>query len=134
MSDFYNWNRIKVRYCDESSFTGDGSSESSKFCKILSNYRKKYIYRKSLVISLICTEFSYCLLSDKVLTQLPVNEVTKLRHRWAKIFTAVIEDLLAKEMKMLEMYERLFIYQLPPSFSFSWLIFFIHSRELASCN
>lgn len=22
-SDFYNWNRIKVRYCDGSSFTGD---------------------------------------------------------------------------------------------------------------
>lgn len=23
MLDFYNWNRIKVRYCDGSSFTGD---------------------------------------------------------------------------------------------------------------
>jgi len=22
-ADFYNWNRIKVRYCDGSSFTGD---------------------------------------------------------------------------------------------------------------
>lgn len=21
--DFYNWNRVKVRYCDGSSFTGD---------------------------------------------------------------------------------------------------------------
>jgi len=21
--DFYNWNRIKIRYCDGSSFTGD---------------------------------------------------------------------------------------------------------------
>lgn len=23
MADFYNWNRVKVRYCDGSSFTGD---------------------------------------------------------------------------------------------------------------
>lgn len=23
MVDFYNWNRVKVRYCDGSSFTGD---------------------------------------------------------------------------------------------------------------
>jgi hypothetical protein len=23
IADFYNWNRIKVRYCDGSSFTGD---------------------------------------------------------------------------------------------------------------
>lgn len=23
LSDFYNWNRVKVRYCDGSSFTGD---------------------------------------------------------------------------------------------------------------
>ncbi|KAL2333928.1 hypothetical protein Fmac_015141 [Flemingia macrophylla] len=22
-ADFYNWNRVKVRYCDGSSFTGD---------------------------------------------------------------------------------------------------------------
>lgn len=21
--DFYNWNRVKIRYCDGSSFTGD---------------------------------------------------------------------------------------------------------------
>jgi len=23
LADFYNWNRVKVRYCDGSSFTGD---------------------------------------------------------------------------------------------------------------
>jgi len=23
ISDFYNWNRMKIRYCDGSSFTGD---------------------------------------------------------------------------------------------------------------
>jgi len=23
MADFYNWNRVKVRYCDGASFTGD---------------------------------------------------------------------------------------------------------------
>jgi O-palmitoleoyl-L-serine hydrolase len=22
-ADFYNWNRVKIRYCDGSSFTGD---------------------------------------------------------------------------------------------------------------
>lgn len=27
--DFYNWNRVKVRYCDGGSFTGDGSNAVS---------------------------------------------------------------------------------------------------------
>ncbi|KAH1266691.1 Pectin acetylesterase 8 [Glycine max] len=52
--DFYNWNRIKVRYCDGSSFTGDVEA---------------------------------------------VNPVTKLHFRGARIFNAVMEDLLAKGMK-----------------------------------
>ncbi|OIV94404.1 hypothetical protein TanjilG_25466 [Lupinus angustifolius] len=52
--DFYNWNRIKVRYCDGASFTGDVEA---------------------------------------------VNPVTKLHFRGARVFTAVVEDLLAKGMK-----------------------------------
>ncbi|RDX84315.1 Pectin acetylesterase 8, partial [Mucuna pruriens] len=52
--DFYNWNRIKVRYCDGSSFTGDVEA---------------------------------------------VNPTTKLHFRGARIFAAVMEDLLAKGMK-----------------------------------
>ncbi|KAL2348777.1 hypothetical protein Fmac_002777 [Flemingia macrophylla] len=52
--DFYNWNRIKVRYCDGSSFTGDVAA---------------------------------------------VNPETKLYYRGARIFAAVMEDLLAKGMK-----------------------------------
>ncbi|PNX88380.1 notum-like protein, partial [Trifolium pratense] len=52
--DFYNWNRIKVRYCDGSSFTGDVEA---------------------------------------------VNPETKLHFRGARIFEAVMEDLLAKGMK-----------------------------------
>ncbi|CAI8588353.1 unnamed protein product [Vicia faba] len=52
--DFYNWNRIKVRYCDGSSFTGDVEA---------------------------------------------VNPVTKLHFRGARVFNAVMKDLLAKGMK-----------------------------------
>ncbi|KAK7262745.1 hypothetical protein RJT34_30325 [Clitoria ternatea] len=52
--DFYNWNRIKVRYCDGSSFTGDVEA---------------------------------------------VDPATNLHFRGARIFVAVIEDLLAKGMK-----------------------------------
>ncbi|CAB4278946.1 unnamed protein product [Prunus armeniaca] len=51
--DFYNWNRIKVRYCDGASFTGDVAA---------------------------------------------VNPATGLYFRGARIFRAVIEDLLAKGM------------------------------------
>jgi hypothetical protein len=29
MADFYNWNRVKVRYCDGSSFTGDVAAVES---------------------------------------------------------------------------------------------------------
>ncbi|XP_076948926.1 pectin acetylesterase 8-like [Bidens hawaiensis] len=52
--DFYDWNRIKVRYCDGSSFTGDVEA---------------------------------------------VDPKTNLHFRGARIFRAVIEDLLAKGMK-----------------------------------
>ncbi|PIA53184.1 hypothetical protein AQUCO_00900049v1 [Aquilegia coerulea] len=52
--DFYNWNRVKVRYCDGSSFTGDVEA---------------------------------------------VNPATNLHFRGARIWTAVIEDLLEKGMK-----------------------------------
>ncbi|KAI4327921.1 hypothetical protein L6164_020330 [Bauhinia variegata] len=52
--DFYDWNRIKVRYCDGSSFTGDVEA---------------------------------------------VNPTTKLYYRGARVFNAIVEDLLAKGMK-----------------------------------
>ncbi|KAI5656627.1 hypothetical protein M9H77_25420 [Catharanthus roseus] len=55
--DFYNWNRVKVRYCDGSSFTGDVEA---------------------------------------------VNPATKLHFRGARVFLAVMEDLLAKGMKNAE--------------------------------
>ncbi|KAK7262746.1 hypothetical protein RJT34_30326 [Clitoria ternatea] len=49
--DFYNWNRVKVRYCDGSSFTGDVED---------------------------------------------VDQSTNLHFRGARIFAAVMEELLAK--------------------------------------
>ncbi|CDP15690.1 unnamed protein product [Coffea canephora] len=55
--DFYNWNRVKVRYCDGSSFTGDVEA---------------------------------------------VNPATNLHYRGARVFVAVIEDLLAKGMRNAE--------------------------------
>ncbi|XP_057780392.1 pectin acetylesterase 8-like isoform X2 [Salvia miltiorrhiza] len=51
--DFYNWNRIKVRYCDGASFTGDVEA---------------------------------------------VNPDTGLYYRGARVFVAIVEDLLAKGM------------------------------------
>ncbi|KAJ9152406.1 hypothetical protein P3X46_025974 [Hevea brasiliensis] len=55
--DFYNWNRVKIRYCDGASFTGDVQA---------------------------------------------VNPATNLHFRGARIFLAVMEDLLAKGMKNAE--------------------------------
>ncbi|KAJ1412442.1 Pectinacetylesterase/NOTUM [Sesbania bispinosa] len=52
--DFYNWNRVKIRYCDGASLTGDVEK---------------------------------------------VDPKTKLYFRGARIFVAVIEELLAKGMK-----------------------------------
>ncbi|MBA0737070.1 hypothetical protein Gogos_010550, partial [Gossypium gossypioides] len=54
---FYNWNRIKVRYCDGSSFTGDVAA---------------------------------------------VNPVTNLHFRGARVWLAVMEDLLSKGMRNAE--------------------------------
>ncbi|XP_022737900.1 pectin acetylesterase 8-like isoform X2 [Durio zibethinus] len=55
--DFYNWNRVKVRYCDGSSFTGDVAA---------------------------------------------VNPVTNLHFRGARVWLAVMEDLLGKGMRSAE--------------------------------
>ncbi|CAK7357258.1 unnamed protein product [Dovyalis caffra] len=55
--DFYNWNRVKIRYCDGSSFTGDVQA---------------------------------------------VNPATNLHFRGARIWLAVMEDLLAKGLKNAE--------------------------------
>lgn len=55
--DFYNWNRVKIRYCDGSSFTGDVAA---------------------------------------------VNPATNLHYRGARIWLAVMEELLAKGMKNAE--------------------------------
>ncbi|CAL1386703.1 unnamed protein product [Linum trigynum] len=55
--DFYNWNRVKVRYCDGSSFTGDVEK---------------------------------------------VNPATNLHFRGARVWLAVMEELLAKGMKNAE--------------------------------
>ncbi|XP_048437473.1 pectin acetylesterase 8-like isoform X1 [Pyrus x bretschneideri] len=52
--DFYNWNRIRVRYCDGSSFTGDVEA---------------------------------------------VDPATNLHFRGARVFRAIMDDLLAKGMK-----------------------------------
>ncbi|VFR03562.1 unnamed protein product [Cuscuta campestris] len=52
--DFYNWNRVNVRYCDGSSYTGDVEA---------------------------------------------VNPKTNLHFRGARVFVAVIEELLANGMK-----------------------------------
>ena len=27
LSDFFNWNRVKIRYCDGASFSGDGGNK-----------------------------------------------------------------------------------------------------------
>nr|DAD24961.1 TPA_asm: hypothetical protein HUJ06_026424 [Nelumbo nucifera] len=55
--DFYNWNRVKVRYCDGASFTGDVEA---------------------------------------------VDPTTNLHYRGARVWLAVIEDLLEKGMKNAE--------------------------------
>ncbi|XP_040985861.1 pectin acetylesterase 8-like isoform X1 [Juglans microcarpa x Juglans regia] len=55
--DFYNWNRIKVRYCDGASFTGDVEA---------------------------------------------VDPATNLHFRGARVWLAIIEDLLSKGMRSAE--------------------------------
>ncbi|XP_038976343.1 pectin acetylesterase 8-like [Phoenix dactylifera] len=55
--DFYNWNKVKVRYCDGSSFTGDVKR---------------------------------------------VNPTTNLHYRGARVWLAVMEDLLARGMSKAE--------------------------------
>lgn len=43
-ADFYNWNRIKVRYCDGSSFTGDVERVDPVSCHIIAFYRLNTLF------------------------------------------------------------------------------------------
>jgi hypothetical protein len=42
IADFYNWNRVKVRYCDGSSFTGDVAAVES-VCSGLVDFMFVYV-------------------------------------------------------------------------------------------
>ncbi|KAF5954117.1 hypothetical protein HYC85_006973 [Camellia sinensis] len=78
--DFYNWNRIKVMYCDGSSFTG-AVEAVSPMSYISSNY-------------------------NKIRRLVPTSLATNLHFR---IFATVIEDLLAKGMKNAANFEQAII-------------------------
>ncbi|KAM0885166.1 hypothetical protein ACQ4PT_030518 [Festuca glaucescens] len=41
--DFYNWNRVKVRYCDGSSFTGDVAAVESVRSGLVDYFRKEFL-------------------------------------------------------------------------------------------
>ncbi|RAL50096.1 hypothetical protein DM860_007770 [Cuscuta australis] len=41
--DFYNWNRVKVRYCDGASFTGDSENQAAKL-----QFRGQRIYQAAM--------------------------------------------------------------------------------------
>jgi hypothetical protein len=38
--DFYNWNRVKVRYCDGASFTGDVEAVNPRCSSLVSRYAR----------------------------------------------------------------------------------------------
>lgn len=58
-ADFFNWNRIKIRYCDGASFAGDSEN---KVCGILSHIIVVFLFTECL--SSICSTMN--LLSDGV--------------------------------------------------------------------
>ncbi|KAF7085434.1 hypothetical protein CFC21_088866 [Triticum aestivum] len=70
--DFYNWNKVKVRYCDGSSFTGDKEEVDP------------------------VSAYTSCLLLPALVPS------TELHYRGARVWQAVIEDLLAKGMNKAE--------------------------------
>jgi hypothetical protein len=78
IADFYNWNRVKVRYCDGSSFTGDVAAVES-VCSGLVDFM--FVYVLDIEIDLMFAIQS-----------------TNLHYRGARVWNAIIEDLLEKGM------------------------------------
>ncbi|KAA3469584.1 Notum [Gossypium australe] len=81
---FYNWNRIKVRYCDGSSFTGDVAA-----------------------VNPVSYDFSSWQWQDNPGSDIPppyrgLKMVTNLHFRGARVWLAVVEDLLSKGMRNAE--------------------------------
>jgi hypothetical protein len=98
--DFYNWNKVKVRYCDGSSFTGDVEEVdpvSSKSRISLFSLKTDGIIR---TLHLLVYYFNTHLRCFAHL--FPFVQTTKLHYRGARIWQAVMEDLLAKGMDKAE--------------------------------
>lgn len=80
LADFYNWNRVKVRYCDGSSFTGD-VEEVESVCSGLGLSARSFMCKMYIEIDLIFAMQS-----------------TNLHYRGARVWDAIIEDLLNRGM------------------------------------
>jgi O-palmitoleoyl-L-serine hydrolase len=79
--DFYNWNRVAIRYCDGSSFTGDIEEVDPVSYTCL-------VVRKLMVLT--------C--SNKQPHDF-VFKATNLHFRGARVFDVIIQELLGKGMK-----------------------------------
>lgn len=60
IADFFNWNRVKIRYCDGASFSGDSQHEVSKSNQ--SSINPKGVSRSSSWQIPVFANPSYCFL------------------------------------------------------------------------
>lgn len=94
-ADFYNWNRVRIRYCDGSSFTGDVEAVdpvSLRYPPSIVKYIASLLPIK-LVINVHSLYLYVVYLSD---------QATNLHFRGARVWRAIIDDLLEKGMKNAE--------------------------------
>lgn len=52
IADFYNWNRVKIRYCDGASFAGDGE-DNVRYLFLLTNFLS-YFFLPPLIHLKLC--------------------------------------------------------------------------------
>lgn len=100
-ADFYNWNRIKVRYCDGSSFTGDVERVDPVSCCIFCLlWTNNFLFSKSIKMLVITPwnlelQWSYGFTCESY-------QANNLHFRGARVWLAIIEDLKAKGMSKAE--------------------------------
>uniref|UniRef100_A0ACD5U4B1 Uncharacterized protein n=1 Tax=Avena sativa TaxID=4498 RepID=A0ACD5U4B1_AVESA len=87
--DFYNWNRVKLRYCDGGSFAGDSEFRNGvRILKITSQVTGR------------CTAYVYELLTAWFLPQYMQSSVIYMRGQ--RIWDAIITDLSLKGLDKAE--------------------------------
>lgn len=117
--EFHSWNRVSVRYCDGGSFTGDVEAIDP-----VSHILNTILILQSSQVFIFFT-------INKL--KLQFWQATRLHYRGARIFKAIMEELLAQGMKKSQNVQVIYIYVIYWIHFFMVTCIFMYSITILKC-